>query len=198
MELKKFRIAPSVLLPVAILTLYSDIAVPFIVSVLAHELGHFIAIKAFSARIRCVTLYVGGVVIDYDNSSLSYGQDAVCAAAGPAVSLLLAAAAAACGRLTGNDDAYVLTGASAVLFIFNMLPVSVLDGGRILYLIISSIKNPIIAENIRIYADIVLSASLFVLFSYLTLCGKTNGTPLYISAVLLILCCKKAEYSVKL
>ena len=50
------------------------------------------------------------------------GEECVVALAGPAASLLLAWAAAAWGRRFGGVDAYLLTGVSLALGVFNLLP----------------------------------------------------------------------------
>ena len=58
-------------------------------------------------------------------------------------------------------------------------------------------KDPFFAERICFITDITATLSVFILFSYMTLRGKTNVTPLCIAAVMLILCCKNAHDSVK-
>jgi len=197
MELRKIKIKPGSLILIAILTVYSDIAAQFIIAATFHELGHMVAMLAFSAHIEYLEINIGGLAIKYDNYKLSYGQEIVCTASGPAFSLLLAAAAASTGKLASSEFAYVTAGASIALFIFNMLPVSMLDGGRILNQILAKTKGPFFADSFSLLSDIILSASLFIFSSAMTLVGRMNATLPCISAVMLILCCKKAENSVE-
>lgn len=91
-----------------------------------HELGHITAMKLFGIHIRGLTLYSGGVKLRSDSLALcgTLTETAVLAA-GPLVNLLLGAA----GCFLGNR---LFAGVNISLLLFNLLPVSSLDGGRII------------------------------------------------------------------
>ncbi|MFQ9410072.1 MAG: metalloprotease [Evtepia gabavorous] len=72
----------------------------------------------------------------------SYGEECLVALAGPAASVLLAIGAATWGRHFGGADAYLLTGVSLALGVFNLLPIGPLDGGRILRAVASRWAGP--------------------------------------------------------
>ncbi len=91
-----------------------------------HELGHITAMKLLGIRIRGLTLYSGGVKLKSDSLALCGTLTEISVlAAGPLVNLLLGAA----GCFFGNR---LFAGINISLLLFNLLPLSSLDGGRIL------------------------------------------------------------------
>lgn len=91
-----------------------------------HELGHIAAMKALKIKIRGLTFYSGGVKLKSEPLSLRNTLSEISVlAAGPFVNLLLGAA----GFLFGNR---IFTGINISLLLFNLLPLSALDGGRIM------------------------------------------------------------------
>ncbi len=113
-------------------------AVLLFVSVLLHELGHSFAALAQGVKVRSITLFLLGGVASIERESTTARGALIVAAAGPAVSLLLAAAlisashpashlAPALGVLVSQ-----LGQLNLVLGLFNLLPGLPLDGGLIL------------------------------------------------------------------
>ena len=91
-----------------------------------HELGHITAMKLFGIHIKGLTLYSGGVKLKSDSLALCGTLTEISMlAAGPLVNLLLGAA----GCFFGNR---LFAGINISLLLFNLLPLSSLDGGRIL------------------------------------------------------------------
>lgn len=88
---------------------------------LLHELGHITAIKVFGVPIYRITLKGAGASIQ--TQPMSPGQELICAAAGPATGILIASMfpvlpkLAFCGLLQS---------------VFNLLPVHLFDGSRII------------------------------------------------------------------
>ena len=105
---------------------FSETAALAAVCCALHELGHIVAMKAFKIRIRGLTFYSGGIKLRSDSLALrSTLSEITVLAAGPLVNLILGAA----GCLFGSR---IFTGINISLLLFNLLPISSLDGGRIL------------------------------------------------------------------
>jgi hypothetical protein len=95
------------------------------VSGAVHELFHIAALLCVGGRVERMNLRAAGFEIVSGIGLLGYGREFITAAAGPLGSLLLSAAAAGFGR-------YTLAGTSLTLGLYHLLPVSFLDGGRML------------------------------------------------------------------
>lgn len=109
----------------------------FFVSLLAHELAHALAARHYSLRVRRITLWMLGGLTELEGESRTPRADAVVAAAGPLTSLALGLAFSGAAWLLGGGGLAAtalawLGGLNVLLAIFNLLPGSPLDGGRLL------------------------------------------------------------------
>ena len=108
------------------------------VSVLLHELGHSFAAIAQGVKVRSITLFLLGGVASIERESTTARGALIVAAAGPLVSLVLAAgligASHGATHLSPPLGAMVsqLAELNLVLGLFNLLPGLPLDGGLIL------------------------------------------------------------------
>jgi Zn-dependent protease len=110
----------------------------FALSVLTHELSHALTARHYGVGVRGITLWLLGGVTEFDGEPGSPRAEAVIAAAGPAASIGLGAVA---GVLAWSTAVSGLAGAalawlavvSVLLGVFNLLPGSPLDGGRVLH-----------------------------------------------------------------
>lgn len=93
------------------------------ISVLLHELGHALVARRMRVPVHSITLFAFGGVAEVDAESPSPTAELAIAVAGPAVSLLIAAAAAL---------AVHLGAANLIMALFNLLPGYPMDGGRVL------------------------------------------------------------------
>lgn len=101
-------------------------------SVLVHELGHALVARRLDVRIAGIDLgFLGGAAQMIDSPRSARDEIAI-AAAGPAVSLGIAAAGFGLGALTGLELLTTLGWINLVLGVFNLLPAFPMDGGRIL------------------------------------------------------------------
>lgn len=95
-----------------------------------HELGHLLAIRALGGRVTRLQLTSLGAVLRTRRAGLcSYREECLVALVGPLASFLLALGAGTWARVFGGADAYLLTGISLALGVFNLLPAGPLDGG---------------------------------------------------------------------
>jgi Zn-dependent protease len=117
------------------------VAVAFVVllylSVLIHELSHSLVAKQFRLPVRRILLYPLGGFSEIEQEPPTPGKEFLVSAAGPAMSLFLAALGYGVNELFSFRgiprvlvDRLIL--ANAVVGVFNLLPGLPLDGGRVL------------------------------------------------------------------
>lgn len=157
-----------------------------IVGVLLHEFGHLIAARWAGQRVLGIRFDILGGRTDIVGESRGHGRDALVAAAGPLVSVLLAALAAAVATaFTPQSLPWLLSMAIALinglLAVFNLLPALPLDGGEIL-------RSLLLAIGVRrsVAARAVLGGSLLVgagLLAAALLVGSRGDLP---TAVVLV------------
>ncbi len=125
-------------------------ALLFFASVLLHELGHAVVAIRNGIGIEGIDLWMFGGVAKLDRDTQTAGEEFRVAAAGPAVTLLIAAACYGAATLiagsgaasdavafdSGRDDRVLavlgyLASINVLLLVFNLIPGFPLDGGRI-------------------------------------------------------------------
>lgn len=137
-------------------------------SALCHELGHLSALFLAGARVEEIRLTAFGAEIRADTRYLPYGREILCTLAGPAVNLVLAVVLS---RVAGD---YLLAGANVLLGVFNLLPLPALDGGRILYLLISWALDPMLADGVCRWVGLACGGVLTALALALVVIHRTG------------------------
>ena len=130
------RVVPGTGAPVAVLVAIG-LGVLLGVSVLAHELGHCVAARMLGIEVVAVRLYLLGGVSELATGPVGARDEALVAAAGPAVSGVLAGAfwlalLPTTGGTIGALVLLLLALSNLVIAVFNLLPALPLDGGRVL------------------------------------------------------------------
>lgn len=149
---------------------YSDgqgLLLPGVCAAAAHELGHWAAIRLSGGRVAQLRLTVAGAELQVVGF-MGYTRELLCAAAGPAVNLVLALGAAQLGL-------FAFSGLNLVMGLFNLLPLGMLDGGRILSCI-AGMWFPTHWEGRRLSQLEHMGAILLVLCGGLLLGVGGNGT----------------------
>ncbi len=122
-------------------TLRYPVAAAFVVllyaSVLVHELSHSLVARGFGLPVRRILLYPLGGFSEIEREPPTPGREFLVSAAGPAISLALAAGGYALTRaVPGGGVLRVLLAqlvvANLLVGVFNLLPGLPLDGGRML------------------------------------------------------------------
>ncbi len=109
-------------------------------SIVLHELSHSLVARRYGIPIRGITLFIFGGVAEMEEEPVSPKAEFLMAIAGPAASIVLAAAFfgfSATGQSAGVPASVVavaryLAYLNALLVVFNALPAFPLDGGRVL------------------------------------------------------------------
>ena len=96
-------------------------------TILCHEGGHWIAVRAVGGKIHSLRLELSGFCME-TSAFTRKKEEIIALMAGPAAGLIWAAAAKTIGGAWGEKSARV----SLALNLFNLLPALPLDGGRIL------------------------------------------------------------------
>lgn len=137
---------------------FSDTAAMAMGACLLHELGHIGAMKLAGVRIRGLTFYSGGIGLKSEPLSLlKTGTEIFILAAGPLVNLLLAAISTAMGM-------GIFAGVNLSLMLFNLLPLSMLDGGRIMAAVLERICPLRDITSAQRIIDILFGGGLTVFF----------------------------------
>ncbi len=130
------RVVPGTSTTVAVLVAIG-LGVLLGISVLVHELGHCVAARRLGMQVIAVRLYLLGGVSELATGPVTPRQEALVAAAGPAVSgvlggvFWLALQPTAPGTI-GRLVLLLLALSNLVIAVFNLLPALPLDGGRVI------------------------------------------------------------------
>ncbi|MDX6427931.1 MAG: hypothetical protein QOE54_297 [Streptosporangiaceae bacterium] len=105
-------------------------------SVFVHELSHALVARSFQLPVRSVTLHILGGETAIEQEPATPGREFLIAFAGPFVNLLLAGLGVLIGLLVplppvGDLLLQALTFANLAVGVFNLLPGTPLDGGRL-------------------------------------------------------------------
>ncbi len=154
------------------------------IAVFMHEIGHYIALKTLGIKSIEISFVLAAVKLNIqehiDNKRL-----AIIAGAGPLFNLLLSG-------LIFTESHYIkcFGAANLLLFIFNILPVSNLDGGDILrYFLCSMFKEN--GEKIFKYVSIIVITLFFAPIGVFFMLNFSNPTILLVGIYLIIMSYKK-------
>jgi Zn-dependent protease/CBS domain-containing protein len=149
------------------------VAVAFVVllylSVLVHELSHSLVARGYGLPVRRILLYPLGGFSEIEREPQTPGREFLVSAAGPALSLVLAAVGygltnVASPGTIGGTLIHQLMWANLVVGVFNLLPGLPLDGGRMLRAVIWKVTGrPATSTIAAAWAGRVIGVGLFAL-----------------------------------
>lgn len=200
MKFSRFQIRPDAVIAAALLFWLAprQLAFSVLLSAALHECGHLLAVRLFGGEVRRVSVGPEGAEIAVKGERISYIGEMAVSLAGPAASLFLALVFSVSGRLFGNAVLYQISGVNLVLFLFNMLPISVLDGGRALGMLLLQLTNVDTADTVSKILDAVFSTFLVAAGLCVMRFSGKNCSLFLCSAWIVILCCKKNRIGVRL
>ena len=132
-----------------------DLFLSIFVAVLIHELAHTAVAKKLKHSVEHVYLDVFNGAAAIDTTYLAYKDTILIVLAGPLSNLVLYFI----GYYLGLD---IFSSVNIFLFIFNILPIYPMDGGRICKAICQWVTKPSIGRKINGYISIVFSILLFI------------------------------------
>ena len=111
-------------------------------AIFVHESGHVLAMKACGMRTSGMYFlpFLGAVAVAKE-SARTRGQEWFIAIAGPAFGLLSLVPLLVIGTMTGEREWLLYASLAAFINLFNLLPIGILDGGRIVQSIAFSIAG---------------------------------------------------------
>ncbi|MBQ8210468.1 MAG: hypothetical protein IJZ35_07805 [Clostridia bacterium] len=149
-----------------------------------HEIGHLIPLMIMGCDINDISLGAMGIRIGKSNCSLSYKNECVAALCGPAVNAIFIIVFF---FLKNSSDMFILPfNINVGLFIINMLPVRMLDGGRFLNYLLLSFYDEDKVNAISNFVEMLVSIELIIVL-ICTLCLDIINTS-FIFFVIFFIC----------
>ncbi|MBR3968544.1 MAG: hypothetical protein IKJ93_03030 [Clostridia bacterium] len=164
----------------------TGLIIPTLFAVFIHESGHLLAMWAADCQPKAIRLIPTSVQIVRSFSAKKYGEAAI-AFCGPAANLVMFSVLFSNYSIFSSEQSFKFSILNLVMAVFNLLPVSGLDGGTLLTILLSRFTDIYKAESIvRIITGIFSFCSL-LLGVYLAVSGTVNIS-VFIVAVYLGVC----------
>ncbi|KPM55879.1 peptidase M50 [Frankia sp. CcI49] len=151
-----------------VLALSVIVSVGFVLSLLAHEIGHALTAQGFGLRVRSVTIHGFAGFTEFEPEPPSAGREFLIAFVGPAVNGILAGLCWL-GLLAVPDDGsigtvlFYLGFTNLTLFVFNLAPGLPLDGGRVVVAAVWAIGHDRLrGQRAGAYGGFVVAGALVV------------------------------------
>lgn len=137
----------------------------FFISILLHEMTHAIIGILYGIKISNIEISMSGVSIRFKEMDITYFKKIIIYISGPLINILLAILAYFC-----HKEKYIFfIFSNCVLFIFNIIPIYPLDGGKILYEILINkfyLNNLIIERLFSVFQIILLFVLAYLCINY--------------------------------
>ena len=150
-------------------------------SVLVHELSHSLVARGYGLPVRRILLYPLGGLSEIEREPQTPGREFTVSAAGPALSLVLAAVGYGLMKVVpGGTIGWVIVSqlrwANLVVGLFNLLPGLPLDGGRMLRAVVWKVTGrPGTATIVAAWSGRVLAVALVIVpLSYAMATGRSE------------------------
>jgi Zn-dependent protease len=128
-------------------------------SVVVHELGHALLARRLGVPVAGIELSFFGGAAKLMGQPRSAGDEIAIAAAGPAVSFVIAGLAYAAAAVTGVYAFALLASVNLVIGLFNLTPALPMDGGRILRALLSKRMGFLSATRVSVKVARVLAVA---------------------------------------
>lgn len=162
----------------------TGLALPTFFAIFIHEIAHLFAMWVLDCAPKQIRLIPASVQIVSDFST-GYNKDITVSVMGPLSNFLLFGCLYLNHLCYGNSENLIYALLNLIIGVFNLLPITGLDGGRILYSILAKRQDPNRANLILKIVTLIFAAAALFLAVTLTIRGKLNLS-LYIIALYLV------------
>jgi len=168
-----------------------------LVASLIHELGHLVAIKKNSSTSEQLDIDFSIFklnIVDSHRLSKSFREDLTILISGPAFNFVVFFLFLLLSTILKNDRLHFFALENLFLFIFNLLPIAPLDGGQILFAILSFKFDFLIAQKI---VSIISLSLIYIISSFgffIFLYSKYNISVLLLSIYIVFFLYKKTDF----
>jgi stage IV sporulation protein FB len=151
-----------------------------------HEVGHLITLKVMRAEIEEISFKAFGVNIKLRSTvSLDYKQEIIVSLAGPLANLIVAAIAYLLSFIGFHSEQFLaICAINIIVAVFNLLPVTPLDGGRALECLMLSRYAYLSVQRIMVVISIIFILPLACVGFYMVMKTGYNIT-LIVAAIYL-------------
>lgn len=163
----------------------TGLIIPTLLAVLIHEIGHLLAMWAMECQPRQVRLVPASVQIVRGFSKKKYGETAI-AVCGPAANFVFFIVCLIWYSVGESRFALQFSALNFIIALYNLLPVSGLDGGTILKNLLCSKMSPDKAEQIVRLTAFTLGVFAAIAGIFITITQQFNIS-IYIVALYLII-----------
>ncbi len=164
----------------------TGLVIPTLFAVFIHESGHLLAMWAADCQPKAIRLIPTSVQIVRGFSPKKCGEIAI-TVCGPAANLVIFGVLFVNYFVFKSEQSLIFAILNLVIAVFNLMPVSGLDGGTLLTAIIAHFTDIYKAERIVRIVTAVFAFIVFLLGVYLWVSGKVNIS-VFIVAVYLAVC----------
>lgn len=165
----------------------TGLIIPTLFAVFIHESGHLLAMWAADCQPKSVRLIPASVQIVRGFSPKRHGE-AIITLCGSAANLVVCGALFANYGIFKSEQSLAFATLNFVIAIFNLMPVTGLDGGVLLTLILARLTDIYKAEGIVRIITAAFAFFVFLLGIYFWASGTLNIS-VFITAIYLALCC---------
>ena len=161
------------------------------VSVIAHELGHILALKYYGAYPKRIKLTLFDIaILDCQKITRKCKDELIITLAGVTVNFILAIISYIFLKITSNYYIQIFFDTNMTLGLFNILPIDSLDGGQTLLIILESKFSPAKADLILEIISFIILLPVLIMGFLVLLQSKYNFTllltALYLIAIILL------------
>lgn len=157
---------------VAIITIFllsdtTGLAITVILSCVAHELGHIFTFCLFKLKPHSLVLDITGIKLEQPNTQLSFLTELIILLSGCITNFMLALIF----YLINPTQYFNIIMINILIGGFNLLPINQFDGGKIAFILLSSVFSNEYAYKISNFANnltttILVCLSIFCFFAY--------------------------------